>query len=115
MAPAAVSAGALCYGRRAPTALTLFGGISAYLARSGPVRGGPVIVVNLCGPSLIGHRWPVVLVESRRLFEAVRIHVQDEGVILGIEFKRLPRNGKQFIAHAEESAERQHAVSDASA
>src|SRR5215831_11233253 len=56
---------------------------------------------------------PVILVESRRVLEALLVHVQDESLVLTRELHRLHRHCEQLVPHAEESAEREDRVADA--
>ena len=45
-------------------------------------------------PAGVGHARPVVLIESRRILQAILVDVENEAFVLGVEPERLKRDGK---------------------
>ena len=74
------------------------------------IRFSPVERMDFPRPRLVCHIGPVVLIESRCIFEAVLLHVQHEAFILRVERQRVPRRCEKLFAHTEEASEGQHCV-----
>src|SRR5438132_10331251 len=80
-----------------------------------PVRRNIVIRVHFLRPRRVGHRRPMILVESRRIFEPILAPTENEALIASVERQRGPRNRKELGTHAQKAAEGKDRVGDATA
>src|SRR5690349_9632637 len=77
-----------------------------------PIRLGVVVLMNAVGPFLVGHTRPMILIETRSIFQSLLRHIKDKALVFSVQRERRPRYGKQFISHTQKTTEGKHGVSD---
>src|SRR5450755_402221 len=83
------------------------------VTRSCPVRRHAPLAIHPVRVVEVAQIRPVSLVKAGHLLERILCHVREEALLAFVDRERRPRHREQLAAIAEDAAERQHGVGDA--
>src|SRR5450756_1533453 len=77
-----------------------------------PIRRTLVVFVHVAVPLFLGHRRPMIRVESRRRLQSLLGNIEHVFVFLHVVHERAERDCEQLFSHAEKAAKRYDDIRD---
>src|SRR5450755_138944 len=77
-----------------------------------PIRRTLVVLVYVAVPFFIGHRRPMIRVESRRCLQSLLGNIENVVVFRHVVLERAERDCEQLFSHAEKAAKRYDGIRD---